>query len=501
MNASKFIKNVAILLLIFSIIPIARANADSDPIPAYLAQIDLNNLINVATDLVIQFGPRHVDFNSPYLDDSCTPDNSIVYSKSNFEMSADYVKGLFEAMGYPSESITMEELPGGGEHNVYVTKVGSSYPNIFIEFSGHLDSVNGSPGGADNASGSTAVIELARVLKDFPNRYSMRFILWAAEEYSVPRGAAYNGSTYHVQQVLARGEQIKAGLVMDHIGWPYPSDPTGYMNEISYIDPESERIADLFDQVRTQYGIQIGFGKDQGIQNSDEHSYWDADLTAVSSGGGWLYYRPNYHSCGDTVENIDFNNVLRAAQQNLAVGLLLDAEDPGGTSSTIDVQVVAGWNLLALPLQPQPAMIAQSLLDSLNAQSSVGNCSEVDQWNNSAWESYNILFGGTNFQIVPGRGYFIYCATPFDWMVQGETFQSGVPLDLLSGWNLIGVPYPETYTSPTLLTAIGADCLEIDRWFNSAWYSYNTLFGGDNFNILSQEGYFLYCIQENTFNP
>jgi Zn-dependent M28 family amino/carboxypeptidase len=75
---------------------------------------------------------------------------------------------------------------------------------------------------------SSSVIELARVLKDYPNRYSMRFILWAAEEYSNQRSAAFYGSSYHVQQALARGEQIKAGLVMDHIGWPYPGDPTGY---------------------------------------------------------------------------------------------------------------------------------------------------------------------------------------------------------------------------------------------------------------------------------
>ena len=144
-------------------------------------------------------------------------------------MSSEDVKGLFEGMGYLPTSITMEAVPEGAGHNVYVTKVGSTYPNVYIEFSAHLDTINGTPGGNDNASGSTAVIELARVLKDYPNRYSMRFILWVAEEYDFSRGVAYYGSTYHVQQALACGEQIKAGLVMDHIGWPDSSDR--YMNE------------------------------------------------------------------------------------------------------------------------------------------------------------------------------------------------------------------------------------------------------------------------------
>ena len=325
-------KNILITLFILAVTvltPVAGifsvAAQTGDPVPGYISQINSTNLINVATDLVTLYAPRRDDTYSPYINGTCIL-SSTVYPKTTIEMSADYVRAKFEAMGYSPSSITMEAVPGNAGHNVYVTKVGSTYPNVFIEFGAHMDTVPGSPGGNDNASGSTAVVELARVLKDYPNRYSLRFVLYVAEEYEVRRGAAFYGSAYHVQQILARGEQIKAGLILDHIGWPYPSDPTGYFNEVSYIDAESNRIANLFNQVRTDYGISIGFGKDQGIQNSDEHSYWNAGLTAVSSGGGWLFYRPNYHECGDGVSNINFTNVLRTAQQNLAVGLKLDAE-------------------------------------------------------------------------------------------------------------------------------------------------------------------------------
>ncbi|MEJ2305672.1 MAG: M28 family peptidase, partial [Anaerolineales bacterium] len=255
MSAKRVIHVLVIFLTAMVAILASGVNAiAADPIPGYIAQINSANLVDVATDLVTQYGPRREDTHSPYIDGNCTF-GDMVYPKTTIEMSADYVKGLFEAMGYPLESITVEQLPGNAGQNVYVTKLGSIYPNEYIEFSGHMDTVPDSPGGADNSSGSTAVIELARVLKDYPSRYSMRFILWAAEEFSVQRGVAYYGSSYHVQQALARGEQIKAGLVMDHIGWPYPSDPTGYMNEISYNGSESERIADLFNQVRTDYGI------------------------------------------------------------------------------------------------------------------------------------------------------------------------------------------------------------------------------------------------------
>jgi len=309
-----------------------------DPIPDYIGQVNMTNLIDVATTLVTQYGPRFEGVNRPFVDASCTLSTSITYPKNNIEMASDYVQGLFEAMGYPSNSITMELVPQGAGHNVYVTKVGTVYPNVYIEITAHLDSVMSSPGGGDNASGSTAVIELARVLKDYPNRYSMRFILFVGEEYNDQRDDAYFGSNYHVQQALARGEQIKAGLNMDSIGRPYADNPTGYMNGISYNNAASERIADLFDQVTTQYGIDIGVSKLGNAQNSDQISYWNSGQTAVGSGGWSFFYNdPNYHNCGDTLANLSFDNTLRVAQQNLAVGLKLDAEtspSPGTPTAT-----------------------------------------------------------------------------------------------------------------------------------------------------------------------
>jgi hypothetical protein len=340
-------QRLAAVLLALAVNVVALQPQSSDPIPGYLQQIDIGNLTTVATDLVTLYGPRREDQFSPYLDDACTL-SGIVYPQTTLDMAADYIRDRFLAMGYPPSAITYEVLPGTAGKNVYATKVGTTYPNVFIEFSGHYDSVAGSPGGADNASGSTGVIELARVLKDYPSQYSMRFILWAAEEFSPQRGVAFYGSNFHVQQALARGEQIKAGLVMDHIGWANPADPTGYFNEVSAWGTESNRIADLFGTVTSQYGLVLGVGKDQAIQNSDEHSYWDYGQVAVSSGGGWLFHRPNYHVCGDTVANIDFINVQRVTQQNLAVGLRLDAEPYGVTGTTT-----------ALSSSPNPSLIGQ----------------------------------------------------------------------------------------------------------------------------------------------
>jgi hypothetical protein len=341
-----------------------------DPIPSLINQISIDNLMSVANTLVTAYGPRRSDTYSSFIDDQCTM-GSLNYPKSTIEMSSDYARSLFKSMGYPDSAITMEEVPNGVGHNVYVTKTGSVYPNTYIEIGAHMDSTGTTPGGNDNGSGSTAVIELARVFKDYPNRFSIRFALWVSEEYSAERGAFF-GSTYHVQQALARGEAIKAGLNLDQIGYPDPTDPTGLMNEISYIDDESKRIADMYDEVRTEYGIVIGFRENKGFTSSDEFAYWNQGQTAVSNEGGWLTYRPYYHDCGDTVSNINFTNVLRAAQENVAVTIWLDQETNGSTSTPTVVGPTSTPTQTSTPVPTTTGTITMGETNILN-QDDYGN--------------------------------------------------------------------------------------------------------------------------------
>ena len=51
-------------------IPIASVWAQ-DPIPAYLSQISITNLITVASNLVTLYGPRRADTYDHFLGSSC----------------------------------------------------------------------------------------------------------------------------------------------------------------------------------------------------------------------------------------------------------------------------------------------------------------------------------------------------------------------------------------------------------------------------------------------
>jgi uncharacterized repeat protein (TIGR02543 family) len=165
----------------------------------------------------------------------------------------------------------------------------------------------------------------------------------------------------------------------------------------------------------------------------------------------------------------------------------------------------SGWNLLALPLQPvTTTLTAQGLLDSLNAQSTTGNCTEVDQWGLSGWVGYLDGMGFDDFAVSPGQGYFVACTTVFDWHLQGHSIQSSVPVPLAVGWNLMSVPYPTTYMAQSLLDAIAADggsCTEVDQWGLTGWVGYLDGMGFDEFAIAPDQGYFVNCTTSGTFTP
>ena len=86
----------------------------------------------------------------------------------------------FQALGYSPQVMDVPLPDGTTSHNVIVTKPGSS--NLTIVIGAHMDSYGVSPGGNDNGSGSAAVLELARALKDVDLVPTVVLVLFGHEE-------------------------------------------------------------------------------------------------------------------------------------------------------------------------------------------------------------------------------------------------------------------------------------------------------------------------------
>ena len=291
----------------------------ADPIPGYLNQVDINHITETSRTLVEDFSPRHFDFYHIFINDQCSL-GSQTWANHNLIRSSKYISTIYKSYGIPSYK---EWLPDYyGSYNVVAEKTGSVYPGIFLDVGAHIDTRDTTPGASDNAAGVAAVVELARVLKDYPNRYSWRFIAFVGEEYG------FVGSRYHIQLTQENRQVIKAGLIMDGIAWSEIAPLN--MNCIwDYNLSENQRIAQLFDVVRQEYRIDIAWRRCQPGAGwwSDNAAYWKAGIPAVVSVGGLPYTDPNIHKCSDNMQNADLQNAYKTTLENLAVLLKLDAEE------------------------------------------------------------------------------------------------------------------------------------------------------------------------------
>jgi hypothetical protein len=317
------------------------------------AGVDLGQLTDTATTLV-NIGPRN-----SYVQITCAENTCAGQNSDNLTIAATALRQLYNASGYvvTLEPVRLCDTWDGS--NVIVTKTGSLYPNSFIEIGAHYDSHYHSPGAGDNAVGAAAVVELARLLKSWPARHSIRFINYVGHEHrkwvgnTCENGCGNQGSVSHLQLALGRGETIMAGVNLDGIGWS-ELDPTNsgndsaHMNVVAfaarpdYRQANSERVANLFNAVLPACGIGLNWRK-ATWPSGDNLSYWgrtdllqgvepmlSAEIPAVLGIGG-LPYDPNhytdYHNCGDTMNKVNMVNVQRTTQQTLAAVLALDLLD------------------------------------------------------------------------------------------------------------------------------------------------------------------------------
>jgi len=127
-----------------------------------------------------------------------------------------WIKNKYTALGY--KTIDFQEhswtASGFSSKNLIVTKTGTLYPNKFVIVCGHFDSING-PGTNDNGSGTSIILEIARILKNVPTEYSIKFIHFSGEEQGLL------GSSRYVSQIVngtSPKMDIKVVVNLDQVG-------------------------------------------------------------------------------------------------------------------------------------------------------------------------------------------------------------------------------------------------------------------------------------------
>lgn len=187
----------------------------------------------------------------------------------------------------------------GTSHNVVATLPGPSERVIVL--GGHYDSVAEGPGANDNASGTATALELARVLRARGGPFTVRVVLFGAEEVGLVGSRAYVAALSPAE----RG-RIVAMLNIDMIG-------VGERPAVS----GSDELVSLAVDLAAQEGVQVRrMGGGRGDRGSDHAPFREVGVPAI------FFYRgddPRYHSADDRAEYVQARHLEFTGRLALAL--------------------------------------------------------------------------------------------------------------------------------------------------------------------------------------
>lgn len=272
------------------------------------------------------------------------------HDRSTLDETDDFLTARLESLGYSVErqpvpvqafrcdpakspksswyAMPYDDDPWYTAHNLIVERPGTSHPDEILVACAHKDSQSwiSSPGAYDNAAGTVALLELARLLADYQPQRTVR-LLFCNEEHR-PWTSITAAETWQ-----ARGDNLIAIFNTDSLGgrpseW---ADEGRRTNVTLYTIDQARPLAELCAEVNAAYDI----GLEQTIQQrkqpgDDDGSFVKAGYPmAVMNLGSFPYKHDFYHDERDTPDRVDIRNVAMATQVVLGAMLRVDRNGMG----------------------------------------------------------------------------------------------------------------------------------------------------------------------------
>lgn len=244
---------------------------------------------------------------------------------ANLETAARFISRRLVSLGY---HVTEQPYQAGEltVRNIIAERRGTEEPDRVIVVGAHYDTVAGSPGADDNASGVAVLLELARLHADTRFRKTVRFVGFTLEEPPFFRSSRM-GSRVYARALKDRGEQVEAMVCLESVGyfsqepgsqsfpwlvfwlrWRYPT--TGnFLTVVSDADSQP-----LQRQVREALTARMALPVETyaapwwvpGVDWSDHGSFWNEGYPAVMLTDTALFRNPHYHRATDLPERLDY---------------------------------------------------------------------------------------------------------------------------------------------------------------------------------------------------
>ncbi len=251
-----------------------------------------------------------------------------VFHPQALQAAADYIGETWRRLGY-AVALQSYEARGVESANLEVTRQGSLRPEEILLIGAHYDSVIGSPGANDNASGVAALLELSRLFTRIEPEITVRFVAFVNEE---PPFFYWGnmGSKVYARAARERGDRIRLMISLETLGF-YSDQPgsQSYPPFLGFFFPDRgnflgfvsnfasrrwlNRTVNAF-KAHSELPVEsvAMFTWVPGIGWSDHLSFWKQGYPALMVTDTALYRYPHYHSPEDTPEKLDYESLTRA---------------------------------------------------------------------------------------------------------------------------------------------------------------------------------------------
>jgi Zn-dependent M28 family amino/carboxypeptidase len=206
---------------------------------------------------------------------------------------------------------------------------GSNPRSPLIIVGAHFDSVTGTPGADDNASGVAVMLEAARTLTKGRLRSPVLFCAFNLEELNMI------GSTHFAKKLKAAGAKVNAMISLEMVGYTDSRPGTQkYPIGLSWFYPEqgnfiavvgnwsSNSLLKKFSRLLRQVpGLPVetlavpGNGSlIPAVRLSDHSPFWDLDYPALLVTDTSFFRNPHYHGHSDTIDTLDLGFMAKVCE-------------------------------------------------------------------------------------------------------------------------------------------------------------------------------------------
>lgn len=230
------------------------------------------------------------------------------------EIAFAFIKKKFQGFGLAVDS----GLFSNAGKNIIGTKTGYRFPGRRFILGAHYDSftptISAAPGADDNASGTAALIEAARIFSNYNFPYTIQFIGWDNEEQGLVGSNAFVSNLTAIDTIIAY-------LNMDMLAWDGNNDSVADI----HVRPVGSSFELMNRAISLNQTYSIGLTThviNPGGGSTDHAPFWNAGLSAIGfeeehhSDGN-----PFWHTLGDSLSQFNlkyYEKVAKLAYVTLA---------------------------------------------------------------------------------------------------------------------------------------------------------------------------------------